>query len=266
MIKFHPTAEQLKEFVDGELSPAIALMVAAHCDMCSQCSAFVERETEEVASKAFTEPTLALDDSFNSASAMSLMMSQIMQMPAAHQADGSLTGSSFETGGNGAILKETVSKETSSKTDRINGVGVSNRSERTTSIELDGRVFALPKTLHRYIEKTGNWSGLVGKLWQAPVDLGNQGVANFIFMGSGGSVPEHTHRGTEYTLVIDGEFSDGLSHYDTGDFIYMDGEKTHTPKAEGNEGCLVFSIVDQPLHFTSGLARLLNPFSHLFFR
>jgi putative transcriptional regulator len=97
------------------------------------------------------------------------------------------------------------------------------------TIELDGRVFTLPRTLHRYIDKTGNWSSLVGKLWQAPVDLGNQGVANFIFMGSGGSVPEHTHRGTEYTLVIDGEFSDGLSRYDTGDFIFMDGEKTHTP-------------------------------------
>ncbi|GEA05799.1 transcriptional regulator [Alteromonas sp. KUL42] len=261
MIKFHPTAEQLKEFVEGKLSPAIALMVAAHCDMCSQCSAFVEKETEEVASKAFTEPTLALDDSFNSASAMSLMMSQIMQMPAAHQADGGLNRSLLDSAGN-----RLISKETSSKTVRINGVDVSNGVERTTSIELDGRVFTLPKTLHRYIEKTGNWSGLVGKLWQAPVDLGNQGVANFIFMGSGGSVPEHTHRGTEYTLVIDGEFSDGLSHYDTGDFIYMDGEKTHTPKAEGNEGCLVFSIVDQPLHFTSGLARLLNPFSHLFFR
>lgn len=261
MIKFHPTAEQLKEFVEGKLSPAIALMVAAHCDMCSQCSAIVEKETEEVASKAFTEPTLALDDSFNSASAMSLMMSQIMQMPAAHQADGGLNRSSLDTAGS-----RLISKETSSKTVRINGVDVSNGVERTTSIELDGRVFTLPKTLHRYIEKTGNWSGLVGKLWQAPVDLGNQGVANFIFMGSGGSVPEHTHRGTEYTLVIDGEFSDGLSHYDTGDFIYMDGEKTHTPKAEGNEGCLVFSIVDQPLHFTSGLARLLNPFSHLFFR
>ena len=79
-------------------------------------------------------------------------------------------------------------------------------------------------------------------------------------------VNEHTHRGTEYTLVIDGEFSDGLEKYDTGDFIYMDGDKTHSPKSDASEGCLVFSIVDQPLHFTSGFARLLNPFSHLFFR
>ncbi|HAX27481.1 MAG TPA: anti-sigma factor, partial [Alteromonas macleodii] len=45
------------------------------------------------------------------------------------------------------------------------------------TIELDGRVFTVPRTLHRYIDKTGNWSSLVGKLWQAPVDLGNQGVA-----------------------------------------------------------------------------------------
>jgi putative transcriptional regulator len=29
---------------------------------------------------------------------------------------------------------------------------------------------------------------------------------------------------------------------------------------------LVFTIVDQPLHFTAGIARLLNPFSHLFFK
>ncbi|WP_218313133.1 ChrR family anti-sigma-E factor [Alteromonas antoniana] len=138
--------------------------------------------------------------------------------------------------------------------------------ERTQAIELDGRTFPLPRTLQRLADKTGNWSSLVGRLWQAPVDLGNQGVANFIYMEKGGSVPEHTHRGTEFTLVINGEFSDGLNAYDSGDFIFMDGEKTHAPRSDAPEGCLVFSIVDQPLHFTSGLARLINPFSHLFFR
>lgn len=139
-------------------------------------------------------------------------------------------------------------------------------SPRVSSIELDGKTFNLPRTLQRYVAKTGNWSSLVGRLWQAPVDLGNNGVAHFIYIGKGGSVPEHTHRGSELTLVLDGEFSDGLSHYDSGDFIYMDGHHTHAPRTDAKEGCLVFSIVDQPLHFTSGLARLLNPFSHLFFR
>jgi putative transcriptional regulator len=200
--------------------------------MCEQCQLRVESETEELAAELVSE----IEESFDESAQFGDMLSQITQSPSSIEVDGS--SSSY----------------------------ASNLGERTVSIELDGRSFKLPRTLHRYVDKTGNWSSLVGKLWQAPVDLGNQGVANFIFMGSGGSVPEHTHRGTEYTLVIDGEFSDGLSDYDTGDFIFMDGNKTHTPRSDTKEGCLVFSIVDQPLHFTSGLARLLNPFSHLFFR
>ena len=247
MIKFHPSAQQLTDFVEGTLSPATSLMVSAHCDMCEQCQRFVEVETEKLAAQMVSHANQTAGDKVDMSLQFGDMLSQITQLPSSKQAD-SLTNDVFE-------YREVRSKTSAAK-----------KQTGVSTIELDGRVFTLPRTLHRYIDKTGNWSSLVGKLWQAPVDLGNQGVANFIFMGSGGSVPEHTHRGTEYTLVIDGEFSDGLSRYDTGDFIFMDGEKTHTPKSEGKEGCLVFSIVDQPLHFTSGLARLLNPFSHLFFR
>ena len=111
-----------------------------------------------------------------------------------------------------------------------------------------------------------NWSKLLGKVWQAPVDLGEAGMAHFIYMEKGGRVPEHTHRGTEFTLVVNGEFSDGLADYDSGDLIVMDDEHIHSPHSNADDGCLVFSIVDKPLHFTSGIARLLNPFSHLFFK
>lgn len=247
MIKFHPSARQLSDFVEGTLSPAVSLMVSAHCDMCEKCQRLVEIETESLAAEMVSSVSAKMDNNIDTSFQFGDMLSQITALPSGKQSD---LGSYCEV-----EYQEPFKKDNSRRLQ----AGVS-------TIELDGRTFTLPRTLHRYIDKTGNWSSLVGKLWQAPVDLGNQGVANFIFMGSGGSVPEHTHRGTEYTLVIDGEFSDGLGRYDTGDFIFMDGEKTHTPRAEGNEGCLVFSIVDQPLHFTSGLARLLNPFSHLFFR
>lgn len=133
-------------------------------------------------------------------------------------------------------------------------------------LELDGRKFELPRALSRFADKTDNWSKLVGKLWQAPVDLGSAGRAHFIYMESGGSVPEHTHKGNELTLVINGEFEDGHRAYDSGDFILMDSDNTHTPVSHDRDGCLVFSFVDEPLYFTSGIARLLNPFSHLFFR
>ena len=147
------------------------------------------------------------------------------------------------------------------------------KAERATAsikaspkIELDGREFTLPRALGRYAQKTSGWSHLLGNIWQASVDIGPVGKADFIYMKKGGKVPEHTHRGNEFTLVIDGEFSDGIADYDTGDFILMNESNTHAPYAEVNDGCLVFSIVDAPLHFTSGIARLLNPFSHLFFK
>jgi putative transcriptional regulator len=135
-----------------------------------------------------------------------------------------------------------------------------------TSIELDGKFFELPRTLRRHVKNTGNWSRLVGKLWQAPVDLGDIGKANFMYMEKGGRVPEHTHKGTEMTLVIDGQYGDGIAKYDCGDFTTMNNHHNHLPHSEADDGCLVFTIIDQPLHFTAGIARLLNPFSHLFFK
>lgn len=231
MINFHPTLEQLRAFVTGDLPPALSIMVSAHCDMCPRCMEMVDSITEELAQESFDE--VSAQESHELPNSMQSMLADITKLPSSLSADDLIT-----------IAKK----------------------KDNNHIELDGRKFPLPRTLHRYVNKTGNWSSLVGKLWQAPVDMGTQGVANFIFMGHGGSVPEHTHRGTEYTLVINGEFRDGLNQYDSGDFILMDSSHTHTPEAVSHDGCLVFSMVDEPLHFTSGLARLLNPFSHLFFR
>ena len=135
-----------------------------------------------------------------------------------------------------------------------------------TSIELDGKFFELPRALRRQVKNTGNWSRLVGKIWQAPVNLGGIGKANFMYMEKGGRVPEHTHKGTEMTLVIDGQYGDGIAEYDCGDFTVLNNQHKHLPHSEADDGCLVFTIVDQPLHFTAGIARLLNPFSHLFFK
>lgn len=229
MIRFHPDNEQLASYVRAELPPAESLIVAAHTDLCPECRDKVQQFEDAIAIDEIDATSIEASDDV--ACQFDQMLSQILLQPE-HKNERRAIGN-----------------------EQLTGV-----------VELDGRRFCVPRSLMRYTKKTGNWSSLVGKLWQAPVDLGNQGVANFIYMGCGGSVPEHTHRGTEYTLVLDGEFSDGLNYYRTGDFIALNGTHTHAPKSDVKEGCFVFSIVDQPLHFTSGIARLLNPFSHLFFR
>ncbi len=226
MINFHPTQEQLVDFVEGNCSAALALVVSAHIDMCPKCQKQTSILQASIGNQALSIDSVTdgadLNVNFGS------MIAEITSLPAAEQ------------------------------------ISVSKREAPT--IELDGRKFTLPRALGRYVENTGSWSHLLGNLWQAPVDMGEIGKANFIYMQKGGRVPEHTHRGNEMTLVIDGEFSDGVSDYDTGDFILMNENHVHAPHSEVNEGCLVFSIVDAPLHFTSGIARLLNPFSHLFFK
>ncbi len=135
-----------------------------------------------------------------------------------------------------------------------------------TIVSVNGRSFSIPISLARCASRMDEWSYLLGKLWQSQVEIGGGHLANFIYIEKGGSVPEHTHKGNELTLVIDGKFSDGIREYNTGDFILLDSQHTHSPKANLNEGCLVFSIIDQPLYFTSGWAKLINPLSQLYFK
>jgi len=55
-----------------------------------------------------------------------------------------------------------------------------------------------------------------------------------------------------------------LGHYRPADFVVRTAKDLHQPASE--EGCLCFAVLDSPLTFTKGLARLLNPFIRYRFR
>lgn len=227
MINFHPGEEQLELFAAGNLAPTLALMVSAHCDLCPECMSKLAALTSKVAEKELSH-SFGFEQQPDHMLAFGDMFEKIAALP-------------------------TDPKPV-------------EQLQEECELDLDGKRFILPRSLRRYADKTGNWKRLVGKLWQAQVDIGGDARAEFIYMEQGGSVPEHTHKGNEWTLVVNGEFEDGHNKYESGDLILLDDTDIHTPVSNDPDGCLVFSIVDKPLHFTSGLARLLNPFSHLFFK
>lgn len=132
-------------------------------------------------------------------------------------------------------------------------------------LNLEGKRFKLPATLARNGDRIGPWTKMLGKMWRAPVDIGSGETLNFIYMDQGAQVPEHTHRGFEATLVVNGVFNDEADEYRDGDFVLLDGQHKHTPQTQ-NEDCLTLATIDAPMHFTSGLSRLLNPFSSLFLK
>lgn len=116
----------------------------------------------------------------------------------------------------------------------------------------------LPRVLAKIAADGLVWTKLAGGINQASVKLDDETQCEFLYMKPGSQIPVHKHQGKEVTLILDGSFSDELGTYQPADFVVRDKSHLHQPVSE--EGCLCFAVLDSPLTFTSGLARLLNPF------
>jgi len=80
---------------------------------------------------------------------------------------------------------------------------------------------------------------------------------------AGGRIPEHTHRGSEMTLVLEGGFSDADGSYHQGDFLLRESSDVHAPTAVQSEDCICLAVLDAPLKFTGWKYRWMNPFLQL---
>ncbi len=80
---------------------------------------------------------------------------------------------------------------------------------------------------------------------------------------AGGRIPEHTHRGTEMTLILEGGFSDANGSYHKGDFLVRRPGDVHAPTALQSEDCICLAVLDAPLKFTDWKFRWMNPFLKL---
>jgi putative transcriptional regulator len=76
----------------------------------------------------------------------------------------------------------------------------------------------------------------------------------------GRRMPQHTHSGSEVTLVLKGSFLDSSGTYGRGDIAIADEETDHDPVAGPGEDCLCFAIMDAPLRLTGPIGRLLDRF------
>ena len=77
---------------------------------------------------------------------------------------------------------------------------------------------------------------------------------------AGTAMPQHTHEGSELTLVLAGSFTDGDKRFLRGDVAIADASVDHCPAADPGEDCYCFAVNDAPLRLTGSVSRLLNPF------
>lgn len=128
---------------------------------------------------------------------------------------------------------------------------------------IDAQDNADPKALHHFFgQKIDDlaYKTLLPGVREYRVDAGQQSRAILYRIRAGQKLPEHTHDGTEITLVIRGSFYDDGGHFKRGDIVIADEDINHVPIA-GDEGeCVCFSVIDAPLRLTGSLGRFINPF------
>ena len=124
-----------------------------------------------------------------------------------------------------------------------------------------------PAILQRLM--SGDFTDLVWKKITSSLSISylKTGDPNFEFalyhIKAGGKIPEHTHHGSEMTLVLDGGFSDAEGSYHQGDFLLRQPGDTHAPTALQSEDCICLAVLDAPLKFTGWKYRWMNPFLQL---
>ena len=105
------------------------------------------------------------------------------------------------------------------------------------------------------------WKRVSGDLQVSQLRTGDRDHEFALYhIKAGGSIPQHTHRGTELTLVLEGSFSDEAGVYHRGDFLIRDAEDKHSPTAAMTADCVCIGVLDAPIRFTGWKFRLLNPF------
>ena len=120
----------------------------------------------------------------------------------------------------------------------------------------------LPDALAGYIGKSLEdikWTPIGMGVKQKILHTGDTGTARMLYIPAGTAVPDHGHKGREWTLVLQGAFFDETGHFGPGDIEIADPTVEHTPTAAAGDACICLAVTDAPLRFSGILHRLVQP-------
>ncbi|MGH1439722.1 MAG: ChrR family anti-sigma-E factor [Cellvibrionaceae bacterium] len=221
----HPSENLLAEFAAGTLPLAQAVAVKAHLHFCSECQQAVKKmESYGGSMLERLEPQPTMAGSFDQ------LMNTIDKTSEAQLA--------------------TTVKATQP---------ILNKSENQDS-HAD-----LPRLVRKLIKQRPlKWKRVNRSLKTAPLTVGQkQYQVSLQKIEAGNTAPEHDHRGTEITVVLEGSFSDKQGIYQKGDFLIKEPGDIHQPISARNQHCLCLSVEEAPVKLTGLWGRILNPFIKL---
>jgi len=91
---------------------------------------------------------------------------------------------------------------------------------------------------------------------QAVLKTSRAATARLLYIPAGAAVPDHGHRGTELTLVLQGAFRDETARFAAGDVEVADEDLQHKPVAEIGHDCICLAATNAPLRFSAWIPRV----------
>ena len=122
---------------------------------------------------------------------------------------------------------------------------------------------SIPRCLHQFVDQGYAelpWKRVSTDIHSVELCRDNNGAkVELLKIRPGGSATTHTHLGDEYTVILEGSFSDESGLYKQGDFVVKDARDRHTPVATQDRECICLAVTEGPIQFTGFFSRLLNP-------
>lgn len=166
----------------------------------------------------------------------------------------------FETLG-GAVLSQTDSVELSDDSLAAT-MALIKDGDKAPAPRPRRRQGIFPAPLAEYVgggPDAVKWRRVAGGVRQALLPGADETQARLLYIPAGAAVPEHSHRGIELTLVLQGAFRDEYDRFGPGDVEIATESDEHTPVAEPGLDCICLAATDAPLRFNALLPRIVQP-------
>jgi putative transcriptional regulator len=121
----------------------------------------------------------------------------------------------------------------------------------------------LPAPLRHYVGGdigAAKWQSLSPGIQHMPLVSSDGVTARLLRIAPGRSVFDHSHGGSELTLVLNGSYQSQGERFARGDLEVADESINHRPVAGMEDVCICLAVTDAPLRFESWIGRLMQPF------
>lgn len=121
----------------------------------------------------------------------------------------------------------------------------------------------LPAPVRHYVGgdiDSAKWRAIGPGIYHMPLLRNGSTTARLLRIAPGRAVFDHSHGGTELTLVLKGSYASQGQRYARGDIEVADESVNHSPVAGMEDVCICLAVTDAPLRFDNWVGRLMQPF------